>query len=111
MAGRADGLRGCLGVAVRPMPAEESLVLTLAGELDHDSAQPLRGADLRFCDSTGPNALLRGRLAAREARTRLDLAALRPPVARMFHITGAGAVFHVHGSVDEALADRPRKYT
>ena len=66
-------------------------------------------ADLRFCDSTGLNVLLRTRLAAREAGSRLELAALRPPVARMFDITGAQAVFPVYASLDEALADQRPK--
>ncbi|MEU0085988.1 STAS domain-containing protein [Streptomyces sp. NPDC006274] len=97
-------------------------VLSLSGELDHDTAEPLRRAlaqqvrlgarrilvdcgGLEFCDSTGLNVLLHGRLDAREADGRVDLAALRPPVARMFEITGAHAVFQVYAGVEEALAD------
>ncbi|MCP3820670.1 STAS domain-containing protein [Streptomyces sp. A3M-1-3] len=108
---------------VRERAADGAVVLALAGELDHDTADPLRealadglgvGADrilvdcaeLRFCDSTGLNVLLRGRLAAQDSGIRLELAALQPPVARMFHITGADGVFRVHADLAEALADR-----
>lgn len=126
MAGRADAAKRRLMVAVRQMPAQGAFVLTLAGELDHDSVEALREAlaeglasgagriladcsDLRFCDSTGLNALLHGRLVGREAGVRLELVALQPPVARMFDITGAGAVFRMHASLDEALADSPQR--
>ncbi|WP_406404296.1 STAS domain-containing protein [Streptomyces sp. NBC_00879] len=116
--------KGRLGVEVRPVAG--AVVLVLSGELDHDTAEPLREAlsdavraaperivvdcaDLSFCDSTGLNLLLRARLAARGADSRLALSALRPPVARMFDITGAQAVFPVYAGLDEALADeRPK---
>ncbi|MFB7252989.1 STAS domain-containing protein [Streptomyces nojiriensis] len=96
-----------------------AVVLTLAGELDHDTAQPLRDAldealapgrrllvdmaGLGFCDSTGLNVLLNTRLAAQEAGAGLELAGLHGPVARMFRITGADGVFPVHADVTEAL--------
>lgn len=98
-------------------------VVVLAGELDHDGPEPLREAleqslaqgverivvdcgRLAFCDSTGLNILLRGRLEAREAGTALELAALRPVVARMFDITGATALFTVHAQVPPELTGR-----
>ncbi|MEV6396235.1 STAS domain-containing protein [Streptomyces sp. NPDC051907] len=124
MAGR-DAVKGRLTVSVRTAPGDGSYVLALAGELDHDSAEVLRTAlaeglasrpprvvvdfaELGFCDSTGLNALLKARLDGGEAAVRLDLAALRPQVARMFDITGAGALFRRYASLDEALADRPQ---
>lgn len=108
------------GVAVRHRGG--TVVISLSGELDHDTAEPLRKAltqqvragakrivvdcgGMHFCDSTGLNVLLHGRLDAQEAGGRVELAALRPPVARMFEITGAQAVFQVYAGVDEALAD------
>ena len=108
------------GVATRQ--SGSTVVLSLHGELDHDTAEPLRKAldqhvragaarilvacgDLHFCDSTGLNLLLHARLAAQETGGRIELAAMRPPVARMFEITGAKAVFKVHADVEEALAD------
>lgn len=98
------------------------VVLFLSGELDHDTAGPLRNvlaqqlragagrivvdcAGLRFCDSTGLNVLLHARLSARKRDGRVELAALRPAVARMFEITGTRSVFQVYAGVDEALAD------
>ena len=105
------GLRTLDGVAV----------LTLHGELDQDTAPPLRAlldqaldagpgrvvvdcADLEFCDSTGLNVLLGARLRAESEHRVIELAALRSAVARMFEITGASTVFTVHASLDAALA-------
>lgn len=108
-------------VHVGPGQGPDGHVLALTGELDHDTADVLRDAlaqragpgrilvdcsGLRFCDSTGLNVLLRARLQALEAGGRLELAGLRPPVARMFEITGARTVFRVYEDVSEALSDR-----
>ncbi|MEV6732864.1 MULTISPECIES: STAS domain-containing protein [unclassified Streptomyces] len=95
-------------------------VLVMAGELDHDTAEPLRQAldatwqdggrllvdlsRLDFCDSTGLNVLLHGRLAIGQAGGSLELVGLHPPVARMFHVTGADRLFRVHADVEAALA-------
>lgn len=104
-------------VSVRTV--DGAVLLTLGGELDHDTAAPLKDAldaaaarggrllvdmaGLRFCDSTGLNALLHGRLAVQEAGGSLELAGLSGPVARMFRITGADGVFPVHADVTQAL--------
>ncbi|MFI1016806.1 STAS domain-containing protein [Streptomyces sp. NPDC020965] len=125
-----DGaLGGRFGVEVIPDAGVAGpLVLVLAGELDHDTAEPLRDAlragvdhasgrvlvdcaGLQFCDSTGLNVLLRARLDAKESGCRLELAALQPPVARMFEITGADTVFQIHESLEAALADERRPET
>ncbi|MEU7603963.1 STAS domain-containing protein, partial [Streptomyces sp. NPDC041003] len=92
--------------------------------LDHDTAEPLRQAldttwpdggrllvdltRLDFCDSTGLNVLLRGRLAIQESGGTLELVGLHPPVARMFHITGADRIFRVHTDLEAALATSRR---
>jgi stage II sporulation protein AA (anti-sigma F factor antagonist) len=116
---------GRFTVTARPGPQPGVVVLELTGELDHDTAEPLRTAlddaiasgarrilvdcaELLFCDSTGLNVLLRARLAAQDTEARVELAALRPQVARMLAITGAGAVFPRYASLGEALAD-PRQ--
>ncbi|MFD7258217.1 STAS domain-containing protein [Streptomyces sp. NPDC059874] len=100
-------------------------VLKLGGELDHDTAEPLREAlqavpaeggervlvdfsDVGFCDSTGLNVLLRGRLTAERAGSRIELVGLRRPVERMFRITGADEIFSVYADVAEALAGHPQ---
>ncbi|MEW2414826.1 STAS domain-containing protein [Streptomyces sp. NPDC046866] len=98
------------------------VVVVTVGELDHDSPEPLRRAldqalgqggverivvdctGLVFCDSTGLNILLKGRLDAKAAGTALELAGLRPPVARMFEITGARGLFTVHPQLPAELA-------
>ncbi|MER5767899.1 STAS domain-containing protein [Streptomyces sp. NPDC001985] len=117
-----DGAPGGGRFGVERRGAVGALVLALTGELDHDTAEPLREAlsagvqerparilvdcaELRFCDSTGLNVLLRARLNALESGIGLELAALRPPVARMFDITGAHTVFRVYESLGAALAD------
>ncbi|MFJ9847386.1 STAS domain-containing protein [Kitasatospora sp. NPDC101155] len=87
--------------------ADEGMVriVTVAGELDHDTADGLRTAlgwpveegterivvdlaELWFCESTGLNLLLHARLDAQTAGIRLELAGLRPIVAQLFAITG-----------------------
>ncbi|MEX0168295.1 STAS domain-containing protein [Streptomyces sp. LMG1-1-1.1] len=109
------------GVAVRPVPETDTVVLALVGELDRDTVRPLWQAveecpqsgrilvdcsGLGFCDSSGLNALLRARLRALEAGGCVELAGLRAPVDRMFEITGARGVFRVYGSMAEALSER-----
>ncbi|MFD3535665.1 STAS domain-containing protein [Streptomyces sp. NPDC058664] len=108
-------------VEVRPVPEADAVVLVLTGELDRDGVEPLWEAldqgdgsgrvvvdcsGLRFCDSSGLNVLLRSRLRILEAGGRLELSGLRPPVDRMFDITGAREVFQVYESTDEALSAR-----
>ncbi|MFE9561514.1 STAS domain-containing protein [Streptomyces sp. NPDC006487] len=111
--------------AVDVRPLDGATVLTLAGELDHDTAEPLRAAleaarasggrrllvdvsELAFCDSTGLNVLLHNRLAARETGGSLELIGLHRPVARMFHVTGADGLFPQHPDVQAALASHRR---
>ncbi|SCK49489.1 anti-anti-sigma factor [Streptomyces sp. WMMB 714] len=111
--------RGRLTVDVRHQGS--SAVLTPEGELDHHTAEvlsaPLEQAledgcsrlvldcsRLEFCDSTGLNVLLGARLKAEAAGGGVHLAGMLPVVARVFEITGAGAVFTVHDDVDAALA-------
>ncbi|MEU8618614.1 STAS domain-containing protein [Streptomyces sp. NPDC048623] len=117
---RREGFPGRLGVRTLRGPRPGTVVVAVSGELDHDTAAPLREAlaahqgtgrvvvdcsDLRFCDSTGLNVLLRTRLHMADAGGRLDLAGLRPPVDRMFEITGARSVFRVYDDTAAALAD------
>lgn len=117
MAGRAR-----FTVEAKTLP--EATVLITAGELDHDTAEPMRQAldaaqrdggrllvdlsRLDFCDSTGLNLLLSCRLTVQETGGSLELIGLHPPVARMFHITGADRFFPVHTDVEAALG-HPRR--
>ncbi|MEU3184280.1 STAS domain-containing protein [Streptomyces sp. NPDC006923] len=111
--------RGRLRVEVRTEGRSE--VVTVAGELDHHTAELLREplddaieqgrvrlvvdcSRLEFCDSTGLNVLLGARLKADAAGGGVHLAGMLPVVARVFEITGADAVFTVHATVEEALA-------
>lgn len=94
-------------------------VITLAGELDQDTAAELREAwedaveagatrlvvdcgRLQFCDSIGLNVLLGARLVARSLGGSVHLVAPQPPVARMLEVTGASTVFPVHATLEEA---------
>jgi len=112
--------RGRLTVDVRHEGS--SAVVTPQGELDHHTADLLREpleqsfADgysrlvvdcsrLEFCDSTGLNVLLGARLKAEAAGGAVHLAGMLPVVARVFQITGAGAVFTVHDDLEAALAN------
>ncbi|GGY46944.1 STAS domain-containing protein [Streptomyces tanashiensis] len=111
---RPDRLR----VEIHPEQSPGTVVLTLDGELDHDTAEPLRNAlgessgavrvvvdcsGLRFCDSTGLNVLLKARLRLLAEGGRVDLAGLQPPVDRIFEVTGALQVFRVYEDADTAL--------
>ncbi|WP_435971611.1 STAS domain-containing protein [Streptomyces sp. Qhu_M48] len=97
-------------------------VVTVAGELDRDNQEPLREAlsaslarhaervvvdcgRLTFCDSTGLNLLLNARLDALEAGSRVELAAVRPPVDRLLDITGVVAVFRIHDELPGDLVE------
>ncbi|MBW1595732.1 STAS domain-containing protein [Streptomyces sp. JJ38] len=114
--------RGRLTVGVRH--AGETAVVTPEGELDHHTAELLRTplesaleegcryllvdcSRLEFLDSTGLNVLLAARLEAEAAGGAVHLAAMRPVVARVFEITGAGAVFTVHDALTDALEALP----
>ncbi|MFJ4674134.1 STAS domain-containing protein [Kitasatospora purpeofusca] len=96
-------------------------IVSLAGELDRDSADGLRTAlaglpeeglarilvdlaELSFCDSTGLNILLRARQEAEPAGVRLELAGPRPVVVRLLAVTGADTVLRIHPDVAVALA-------
>lgn len=111
--------------AVDVRPVGGATVLALAGELDHDTAEPLRAAleaaraagrprllvdfsKLEFCDSTGLNVLLHNRLAVQESGGSLELIGLHQPIKRMFHITGADGLFPLHSDVEAALANQQR---
>ncbi|AZK94401.1 MULTISPECIES: STAS domain-containing protein [Streptomyces] len=110
--------QGRLRVEVRT--EGRSAVIAPAGELDHHTAELLRVpldealaegrsrlvldcSQLEFCDSTGLNVLLTARLKAEAAGGGVHLAAMQPVVARVLEITGAGAVFTLHETVDAAL--------
>jgi anti-anti-sigma factor len=112
--------RGRLQVRLRAEGRSE--VVTVAGELDHHTAELLRApledalergrvrlvidcSQLEFCDSTGLNVLLGARLKADAADGGVHLVGMLPVVARVFEITGADAVFTVHDSLATALAD------
>ncbi|CAM5233655.1 STAS domain-containing protein [Streptomyces narbonensis] len=108
-----------LRVEVRTVDGGSEL-LTPVGELDHHTAELLRTpldsaldagrprlvvdcSGLDFCDSTGLNVLLGARLRAEAAGGGVHLVAMRPAVARVFHITGAEAVFTLHDTLGTAL--------
>lgn len=111
--------RGRLTVDVRHQG--DSAVIAPRGELDHHTADVLRVpldtcvdegskrlvvdcSGLDFCDSTGLNVLLGARLRAEAAGGAVHLAEMSPLVARVFEITGAGAVFTLHESLADALS-------
>jgi anti-anti-sigma factor len=51
------------------------------------------------------NVLLGARLRVEAVGGAVHLAAMRPTVARVFEITGAGAVFTLHDTLDQALQE------
>ncbi|MFI9274067.1 STAS domain-containing protein [Kitasatospora sp. NPDC052896] len=111
-------------LAVGTRGHDRSIVISPAGELDHDSVGLLHERldaalarlrdhaangvvvdcrELRFCDSTGLNALLGARLDVEAAGGSLVLTALRPAVARVFEITGADTVFDIRPDLSAVI--------
>ncbi|MEW1873342.1 STAS domain-containing protein [Streptomyces caelestis] len=107
------------GLSVIAAPADGVCVLTLAGEIDHDTGETLRQAldlsvtgqprivaDLRqvtFMDSSGINILLTAHHAATEAGGRLRLAAPTPAVLRTLQIVGIDQIIDCHPTLQDAL--------
>ncbi|MFF3214443.1 STAS domain-containing protein [Streptomyces sp. NPDC002886] len=85
--GHVAALRAVLSAACTGAPAR--VVVDLAG--------------LAFCDSTGLNALLQGRLMCVESGRALALANPAPQMSRLLNITGADTVF----DITELEADGP----
>ncbi|MFD9127110.1 STAS domain-containing protein [Kitasatospora sp. NPDC059571] len=98
-----------------------ALVCSLAGDLDLDGLAGVEGplrdivasgpgllcvdlSEVGFCDSSGLNLLLRLRLDAEDSGVPLVLAEPKPQLTRLFELTGAGAVFRIFDSVEEACA-------
>ncbi|MFF2145132.1 STAS domain-containing protein [Kitasatospora sp. NPDC058190] len=113
----AEGEQDSKGLRVAVGRKGPVWIVTVTGELDHDSADGLRTAlsrpgddgierivvdlaDLRFCNSAGLNILLRARIETEAARLRLELAGLRPIVARVFGVDG---VLRIHPDLKSAL--------
>ncbi|MCA0041908.1 STAS domain-containing protein [Celeribacter litoreus] len=58
--------------------------------------------NVEFLDSSGLGAVVATLKAVRSGQT-LELAALRPTVNRVFHLTRMDTVFTIHQTVDDAL--------
>jgi anti-sigma B factor antagonist len=89
------------------------IVMSLGGEIDLYTAPRLHGelatalsadgpaqivvdmSGVEFCDSTGMNVLLAAQRRARERGGDLELAAPRPAVKKVLHVTGLESVFTV----------------
>ncbi|KJY28552.1 STAS domain-containing protein [Streptomyces katrae] len=103
-------------VAVVVEPGPERVLAQVSGEIDMDQAPALRqeltaalaasraGLDIdmagvTFCDSSGLHALLDVDQLAMQAGKTLALTALRPPVARLLHMSGVERVLTVRAQV------------
>jgi len=92
--------------------------MSLGGEIDLYTAPRLHGelvtvlseghvqivvdmSGVEFCDSTGMNVLLAAHRRAREHGGDLELAAPRPAIRKILHVTGLESVFTV---LDESVA-------
>ncbi|WP_026219476.1 anti-sigma factor antagonist [Embleya scabrispora] len=114
------GMQGGLTVSVSTNGT--SAIVTVAGEIDVDSADAVRDrlfecveqgstrlvidcSELDFCDSTGLNAFLGARLRAQAAGGAVHLVGVQPAVARVFEITGAVQGFTFHETLAEAVGE------
>jgi anti-anti-sigma factor len=110
------------GLTVSVSTNGTSAIVTVAGEIDVDSATAVRDrlfecveqgstklvidcSELDFCDSTGLNAFLAGRLRAQAAGGAVHLVGVQPAVARVFEITGAVQGFTFHETLAEAVGE------
>ncbi|WP_327111583.1 STAS domain-containing protein [Streptomyces sp. NBC_01341] len=101
-------------------PADSVAVLTVAGEIDVDSAPALRTkamelirrgrphivldlAPLEFCDSSGLNTMIGILRYAKDRHGSLTLVAAPPHVARLLDVTGVGVLMPVLPTASEAL--------
>ncbi|MFJ8861634.1 STAS domain-containing protein [Streptomyces sp. NPDC102451] len=101
-------------------PAEGVAVLTVAGEIDVDSAPALRSkalqliregrphlvldlAPVEFCDSSGLNTMIGILRYAKDRHGSLCLAAAPSHVTRLLDITGVGVLMPVVPTTAEAL--------
>jgi len=104
-----------LTLTAHPVPT--GTVLTVAGELDHNSADRFRTAlgaitmrpgdlltvdlaDLGFCDSTGITALLAARNHTHALGADIALTAIPLPTLRIMRILGLDRVFTIHPTPD-----------
>ena len=69
------------------------LVTVLSGETPVQIVVDMSGVE--FCDSTGMNVLLAAHRRAREQGGDLELAAPRPAIRKILHVTGLESVFTV----------------
>ncbi|MFJ9444723.1 STAS domain-containing protein [Kitasatospora sp. NPDC101235] len=100
------------GLVTQSRPWLRGTVLTLRGELDLYSADDLRTAldaaleppgtvvvidcaELRFCDSSGLDALLRAQAGAAASGSRIELARIRPMILRMLELAGVAQDFRI----------------
>ena len=100
-------------------------VVRAAVEVDATNAQDLRSAivaalgtgaerlivdmsETEFCDSTGLTVLVRAHKRLAEAGGELLLVATEPTLLRIFKVTGMDTMFHLFGSLDEALVAAPK---
>lgn len=115
---KADGPRP---VSVVSTTSDGIRLLTVAGELDHQTSQPLQQAlehrtpdtaprvvidmrQLTFMDSSGINTLIAAHRTLTEAGGWLRLAGLTEPVVRVVQLVGIDALIPCHPTVEAALA-------
>ncbi|WP_102110407.1 STAS domain-containing protein [Oceaniglobus roseus] len=61
-------------------------------------------AQVRFLDSSGLGAII-GAMKQLGSRRRLELAGLKPPVAKVFRLTRIDTIFVIHNDVAAALTE------
>ncbi|MEU1487155.1 STAS domain-containing protein [Streptomyces sp. NPDC005752] len=101
-------------------PMDATAVLTVAGEIDVDSAPALRTralelirqgsphlvldmAPVEFCDSSGLNTMISILRYAKDRHGSLSLAAAPPHLTRLLDVTGVGALIPALPSTADAL--------
>ncbi|MEU1535925.1 STAS domain-containing protein [Streptomyces fagopyri] len=107
------------GLTVFSTVSDDIRVLTVHGEIDHQTGETLHNAlaattppeprvvadmhDVAFMDSTGINILIAPHRELTEAGGWLRLAAPTPPVLRTIKLVGIDALIACHETLDQAL--------
>jgi anti-anti-sigma factor len=111
------GIRPPRAFSISDEAVEGAVVIGLEGELDLAAAEPLRNhvdstagnalvLDLRlvtFVDSSALRELLRARRTVEERGDRLVLAAIAPPLRRLFELTHTAPLFETAPTREAAL--------
>jgi anti-sigma B factor antagonist len=96
-------LRGEIDVYTAPLLRQAILDLIEKGRLD----VVIDMQQVDFLDSTGLGVLVEGLKRVKTRDGMFSIVATQDKILKIFDITGLNKAFPIHGSVDEALGEKP----